>query len=259
MGAVDDVGQAFQPAKGGMDLLAREARRLLGLDLTPAQLAAFQRYHDELLAWNERAGLTTIVDDEGVQIQHFLDSLTCLLAWAGNREIGKSANSVIDIGAGAGFPGLPLRIVRPNLRLTLVESTRKKAAFLRHVTEVLDLPDVTVLTARAEDVGRDPAHRECYDVALARAVAGLPVLVEYALPLLRVGGVFIAQKTAAVVPVKVEAATHALDVLGGTVHDVVQVTLPGLREPRALVVIAKTAPTPARYPRRAGVPAKRPL
>ncbi len=243
-----------------MELLSRQARRLLGLELTPAQLAAFQRYRDELLAWNERAGLTTIVDDEGVQIQHFLDSLSCLLAWPGesaNWPIGKS--TVVDIGAGAGFPGLPLRIVCPNLRLTLVESTRKKADFLRHVVGVLGLEDVTVLPVRAEDIGRDPAHRAQYDVALARAVADLRVLAEYALPLLRVGGVLIAQKTLAAAPAEAAAAGPALGVLGGAIQRVVEVNLPGLREPRALVVVGKAAPTPDKYPRRAGVPAKRPL
>lgn len=237
-----------------MDLLAREARHLLGLDLSPSQLVAFQRYHDELLAWNERAGLTTMTGHEEVQVQHFLDSLTCLLAWP-----EPAPGSAVDIGAGAGFPGLPLRIVRPDLRLTLVESSRKKAEFLRHVAGALELDGVTVLAARAEDVGRDPAHREGYHVALARAVADLRVLVEYALPLLRVGGVFIAQKTAAAAPVEIESAGHALEVHGGVVRDVVEVSLPGLREPRALIVVAKVTPTPDRYPRRAGMPAQRPL
>ncbi|MBU0494821.1 MAG: 16S rRNA (guanine(527)-N(7))-methyltransferase RsmG [Chloroflexi bacterium] len=242
-----------------MDLLADQARQLLDLDLSPAQLAAFRRYADELRAWNARAGLTAITDDEAVQVQHFLDSLTCLLVWPAQSTNLLPPQSAIDIGTGAGFPGLPLRIVRPDLRLTLVESVHKKADFLRHVAGVLGLDGVTVLAARAEDVSRDPAHRERYDVALARAVADLRVLVEYALPLLRVGGVFIAQKTAAAVPEELAAAGHALDVLGGSVSDVIEVTLPGLREPRALVVIAKTTPTPAKYPRRAGMPAKRPL
>jgi len=243
-----------------MELLRGEAQRLLGLDLSPAQLAAFRRYRDELLAWNERAGLTTIVDDEGVQIQHFLDSLTCLLAWPGNwanGQIGKF--TVVDIGAGAGFPGLPLRLVCPDLRLTLVESVRKKADFLRHLVSVLGLSDVTVLAARVEDIGRDPTHRERYDVALARAVAELAVLVEYALPLLRVGGILIAQKTRATAGKEVEAAARALSVLGGQVELVVEVALPGLREPRALVTVGKVAPTEARYPRRVGVPTRRPL
>jgi len=194
-----------------------------------------------------------------VQIQHFLDSLTCLLAWPAPSTNLPIYQSTIDIGAGAGFPGLPLRLVRPDLRLTLVESVRKKADFLRHVVGALGLDGVTVLAARAEDAGRDPAHREQYDVALARAVADLRVLAEYALPLLRVGGVFIAQKTAAAVPAEVEMAGYALDALGGAMRDVVEVAFPGLREPRALVVVAKTAPTPDKYPRRAGMPAKRPL
>jgi 16S rRNA (guanine527-N7)-methyltransferase len=164
---------------------------------------------------------------------------------------------LIDIGAGAGFPGLPLKILRPELRLTLVESIAKKAAFLRHIAETLGLADVEVVVARAEVVGRDPAHRERYAVAAARAVAELRVLAEYCLPLCRVGGRFLAPKGSSAGD-EVQAALPAIERLGGRLAAVEPVDLPGL-EPRTLVVVEKIGPTPPQYPRAPGVPAKRPL
>ncbi len=245
-----------------MKLLFEGARRL-GIELTAEQLAAFQTYYQELIAWNKKFNLTAITDYEEVQIWHFLDSLTCLLAL---EDKGRGAPllpsfpsvSVIDVGTGAGFPGLPLKIVRPELRLTLLEARGKKVAFLEHLVRRLGLEDVKVVKGRAEKWGRDPAHRERYDLALARALAELPILVEYALPFCRLGGLLIAQKGAGL-RTEVEAAGPALDILGGALRRIIPVELPGLAQPRSLVVIEKVAPTPEKYPRRPGIPRKRPI
>ncbi len=237
-----------------MERLIQGAQKLLGLTLTPHQVAAFQLYHDELLAWNARFNLTAITDPVGIQIRHFLDSLSCLLAM-GETEPGAR---LVDVGSGAGFPGLPLKIVRPDLQVTLVESTRKKTDFCRHVVQRLGLRNVVVVHGRAEAVGHEPAHREAYDWALARAVATLPTLVEYLLPLCRVGGRCLAQKGEGAVA-EVHRAEAATRLLGGAVNRLVPVELPGLVETRYLVVLDKVACTPDKYPRRPGMPVKRPL
>ncbi|HEX5691891.1 MAG TPA: 16S rRNA (guanine(527)-N(7))-methyltransferase RsmG, partial [Roseiflexaceae bacterium] len=182
---------------------------------------------------------------------HFLDSLRCALSW------GAEPDSLIDVGAGAGFPGLPLKILRPALHLTLVESIEKKAAFLRHIAAELGLQGVEVVVARAETVGRDAVHRERYDVAMARAVADLRVLAEYCVPLCRIGGRLLAPKGAQSAE-EIERALPAIARLGGGPPVVEPVDIPET-ERRALVVIEKIAPTPAQYPRAVGVPTKRPL
>ena len=222
-----------------------------GLPLTDTQLDQFARYAAELQRWNERVNLTAIIDDAGIVARHFLDSLRCAQSWGG------APSSLIDIGAGAGFPGLPLKILRPELRLTLVESIAKKAAFLEHIASELGLTQVSVLVARAEDVGQQTAHRERYDVAVARAVAELRALAEYCLPLCRVGGRFLAPKGPQI-EAELAAAQPAIALLGGRALPVETVEVPGV-EPRSLVVVAKIYPTPPQYPRAPGVPAKRPL
>jgi len=230
--------------------------RELKLELTAWQLAAFDRYRRELQAWNQRMNLTAIDDDEGVLIRHFLDSLSCVL---GLRQLGKlNGSRLIDVGTGAGFPGLPLKIVCPNFKLTLLEATGKKVDFLRHVVDQLQLPEVTVLHGRAEELGQDPAHREGYDWAVARAVAEMPVLVEYLLPLVRPGGCCLAQKGEKA-PAEVNSAEKAIALLGGRLHKLLPVELHGLAETRYLVLVNKIASTPAKYPRRPGMAAKRPL
>lgn len=222
-----------------------------GLALSQRQLDQFAAYARELQTWNERLNLTAITTGEGIAVRHFLDSLRCALDW------GEAPDSLIDVGTGAGFPGLPLKLLRPELRLTLVESIEKKAAFLRHTVELLGLSGVQVLTARAEAVGRDPQHREQYAVAVARAVAELRVLAEYCLPLCRVGGRFLAPKGDQIERELAEAQ-GPIRRLGGGEPRVEPVALPQT-EPRTLVVVPKLAPTPAQYPRAVGVPARRPL
>ncbi|GAP21730.1 16S rRNA (guanine(527)-N(7))-methyltransferase RsmG [Leptolinea tardivitalis] len=236
-----------------MDFLPTQAKTLLGLQLTPRQVEAFSLYEKELLEWNEKFNLTAIRKPEEIRSKHFLDSLTCMQGFKEPRPV-----KVIDIGTGAGFPGIPLKIIFPQLRLTLVESVGKKADFCRHMIEVLHLDKVEVLQARAEDLGQLNAHRESYDLAVARAVAALPVLAEYLLPLVKVGGRMIAQKGESA-PAEVHAAEHAVQILGGRVQQITPVVLPGVADERFLVIIDKVAATPKPYPRRAGLPSKRPL
>ncbi len=241
-----------------MKLLSKGAH-CLGLTLSPRCLKAFQTYYEELIAWNERFNLTAITDYEQVQIRHFLDSLSCLLSDESLPTfLSRRSTRVIDVGAGAGFPGVPLKIMYPQFRLTLLEATGKKTTFLDHVIRKLELKEVTVVKARAEELGHDGRHRERYDVALARAVAELPILVEYALPFCRRGGILVAQKGVEA-QAEVTAAQRALAILGGRLRRIVTVELPGLAHPRSLVVIEKVALTPEKYPRRPGVPGKRPL
>ena len=251
-----------------MDFLASGARSLLNLELSRAQLAAFQIYADELQAWNAKFNLTAIKDSEGIQIKHFLDSLSLLKALcpaAAGEEDGRLRAAdpglrarLVDVGTGAGFPGLPLKIVCPQLQLTLVEATGKKATFCEAVVEKLNLSGVLVVKARAEEVGRDPSHREQYDWAVARAVAEMPVLAEYLLPLVKVGGHALAQKGKDA-EAEIEAAKGAIKKLGGELRELKKVIVPGLDEDRYLVIIKKISPTPETYPRRPGVPSKRPL
>ncbi|MEA4931209.1 MAG: 16S rRNA (guanine(527)-N(7))-methyltransferase RsmG, partial [Anaerolineaceae bacterium] len=153
----------------------------LGITLSEKQLSQFQILQDELMEWNVKINLTAIKDIRGIQEKHFFDSLTCFRGFEGVPE------SLIDVGSGAGFPGLPIKIVLPELRLTLVESIDKKANFSRHIAEKLELTKVEVLSKRAEEVGRMPEHREAYDIAIARAVAPAPTLAEYLLPLVKQG------------------------------------------------------------------------
>ncbi len=222
-----------------------------GLHLDQRQIEQFARYSAELRAWNTRINLTAITDEREIVICHFLDSLRCALSW------GEHPSRLIDVGSGAGFPALPLKILLPELHVTLVESVGKKAAFLRHIIATLDLRDVTVVTARAEVVGRDPRHREQYDVVTARAVAELAILAEYCLPFCAIGGRVLAPKGSDVDD-EVARARVAIARLGGQLLNVEPVDIPGV-EPRTLVVIAKIAPTPPAYPRAVGVPVKRPL
>lgn len=253
-----------------MELL-REGARALGLCLSAEHVQAFQIYYRELNAWNRRFNLTTVTRCEDVQLKHFLDSLTCLVALpTPGAERGPGLPDVVpltgrdspllcvDVGSGAGFPGLPLKIMRPALQMTLLESSRKKVAFLEHLVQCLSLTGVELLWARAEEAGQDAHHRERYDVALARAVADLAVLVEYCLPLCRKGGYLIAQKGADI-EAELARAMSAIHLLGGSLAEVKSLRLPGLNEPRSLVLIEKVEHTPAKYPRRPGMPAKRPL
>jgi 16S rRNA (guanine527-N7)-methyltransferase len=224
----------------------------LKINLTPAQNALFEQYQALLLEWNQKFNLTAITDPQEMQLKHFYDSLTCL------RAIPPDAQSLIDIGCGAGLPGIPLKIMLPQLKLVLADSVGKKVEFCKIAAKELGLTDVTALHARAEDLGQDKAHREQYDWAIARAVAPLPVLAEYLLPLVRVGGSMLAQKGASAAS-ELELANKAIRVLGGGQAKLDAFELPVTHDQRALIQVVKEKNTPAQYPRKAGTPSKKPL
>jgi len=228
----------------------------LGLALTPPQLEQFQTYYQELVDWNRRMNLTRITGYEEVQIKHFLDALTVVLAL--EPPIGEKDFRLIDVGTGAGIPGIPLKILRPEIKLVLLDATAKKAAFLQHIKQKLGLADIEIIVGRAEDIAREAQYREKFGLVLSRAVASLPTLVELTLPFCAVGGRFIAQKKG-VIDLEVSQAARAIELLGGKLREVKRVDLEEFADKRWLVVIDKVAPTMKQYPRRPGVPAKKPL
>lgn len=237
-----------------MRALAEAVWSITGYQLSRDQIGALKEYEDELLAWNEHISLTAIRDSEGVRSKHFLDSMTVLLAW----ERQSPPERIIDVGTGAGFPGLVLKLIWPQARLTLVESIHKKADFCQHMVDRLGLEGVSVLSERAEVVGKDPMHRHGYDLAVARAVARMPILMEYLLPLLHRSGVALAMKGESA-PAETQTAHKAINMLGGKLHKLINVKLPGVVEERFIIVIHKIAQTPEQYPRRVGLPAKHPI
>jgi 16S rRNA (guanine527-N7)-methyltransferase len=236
-----------------MEGLIQEARHLFGIQLDRRQATALNIFEHELLAWNEKLNLTAIRDPEAIRTKHFLDSFSCVMAWNGNPPL-----SLVDVGCGAGFPGLVLKILYPGMHLTLVESVGKKTKFCCSMVDALKLDGVVILNARAEQVGQDSLHRARYDWAVGRAVADLPVLAEYLLPLVRVGGSTLAMKGVGG-PAEAQRAEKALAMLGGNLRQIIPITLPGVAEERCLVVIDKVKATPSAYPRRPGIPTKRPL
>lgn len=249
--------------------LLEEGSRALGLTLSLAHLAAFERYYRELASWNLCFNLTAITAYEDVQCKHFLDSLTCLLALPQGKPTGTIPDVLplqlspralwcLDVGSGAGFPGVPLKILLPEAKMTLVEATGKKASFLRHLVQVLGLEGVDVVHGRAEEIAHLPEHRERYDFVVARAVADLSVLAEYCLPFCRVGGRMVAQKGDSAVE-EARLAQQAFRTLGGVLMDIKLVALPGLPAGRCLVVVDKESKGRTGYPRRPGIPSKRPL
>lgn len=236
-----------------MEKLAQAAQSLFNIHLTGRQVMSLITYERELMDWNQKFNLTAIREMEAIRTKHFLDSFSCVLAWKANPP-----SRLVDVGTGAGFPGLPLKILYPNLQLTLVESVGKKAMFCQHIVRVLGLEGVDVVQARAETIGQELKHRESYDWAVARAVANMNVLSEFLLPLVRVGGMMLAQKGESG-PAEAQSAEGAMKLLGGRLKQVVQVNLPGVVDDRFLVLVEKTAATPPKYPRKPGVPAKTPL
>jgi 16S rRNA (guanine527-N7)-methyltransferase len=228
----------------------------LGLSLTSKQTGQFQLYYQELVAWNKRVNLTAITDYEEVQLKHFLDSLTLVPAFE-DMSWSKGDFFLLDVGTGAGVPGIPLKILLPQVRLVLLESVAKKTAFLQHVINRLDLAHVEVLTGRAEDMAHQGSYRERFDLVVSRAVGSLSTIAELTLPFCREGGLFIAPKKGQIEE-ELSQAAKAIDTLGGKLKEVKRVELE-LLEQRFLVMVEKVSPTPQRYPRRAGVPARRPL
>ncbi len=224
-----------------------------GIPVDPATLDGFRRLYDLLLEGNRRANLTRITDEREAVVKHFLDSISVLRAVPDRQAPFR----FIDVGAGPGFPGLPLLVMQRHWSGTMLEATRKKVDFMNEAIQALGLSG-TALHGRAEEFGQDPAHRGAYDLVFARAVAELNVLSELCLPFLKPGGRFIAMKGANV-DAEVAGAQKALKVLGGSIREIERFALPEGFGERALVVVEKVGPTPKGYPRRAGQPSAKPL
>ncbi len=231
----------------------KESAAQFSVALSDTQLAQFDTYLSLLLVWNERMNLTAVRDPHMILIRHFLDSLTCATV-TGNLN----GRSLIDVGTGAGFPGLPLKILFPQCHITLTDSVAKKTQFLEEVVSVLALNEVTIYAERAETLGQMPLHRAHYDWVVARGVVEMRALSEYLLPLCKVGGHMLAQKGANAQN-EVDLAQTAFAMLGGEKPHMQTIQLPEVDTPHFLVTVKKIKETPAKYPRRPGIPAKRPL
>ena len=234
------------------EILAARAAEA-GIPLTAEQIGQFSVYHEMLLDWNTRMNLTALTAPEDVAVKHIIDSLT---AYDAARFDG--ARTLIDVGTGAGLPGIPLAVYAPHLTVTLLDSLNKRVRFLTEVTAAMGLQNVRCIHARAEEAARTAEHRAAYDIAVSRAVARLPVLLEYTLPFVRVGGTLLALKGRAYAEEQKEAR-RAAEVLGGGRITARPVHLPGLDDVRAILTVTKERQTPAAYPRGGGAPTRRPL
>ena len=228
----------------------------LGIRLDRVQVDQFRLYYSELVDGNSRVNLTAVTGWEEVQATHFLDSLAASAALPSG--LLTSGGRVLDVGSGAGFPGVPLKIVFPELQVTVLDATAKKTAFLSHLADRLGLHGLQVLTGRAETLAHDPALRESFDAVASRAVAKLPVLAELTLGFCRPGGIAVLHKSEGAER-ELRQAETALSVMGGRLREVRRVGEGGTGPAAVLVVLDKEAPTPEKYPRRPGIPAKRPL
>lgn len=228
----------------------------LDIALDEAQLAGFHRYRELLLDWNTRINLTAITEPAEVATRHFLDSLTIALAIPASERAGTLR--LLDVGAGAGFPGLPLAIAFPNWSVMLLEATGKKMRFIEAAIAELGISNARAVKGRAEEMAHQAEYRGRFDVVTARAVAALPTLLEFCAPFARVGGLTIAPKKGELVA-EIAAGGRAANLLGARLLDAVQVTIPPLIDGRVLLVAVQEKPCPQRYPRAAGAPAKRPL
>lgn len=231
-------------------ILAENAAQA-GFELSALQLEQFEKYYEMLVETNKVMNLTALTEPQDVAVKHFVDSLMAYADYFPGKVLA-------DVGTGAGFPGIPLKIYCPSLKVVLIDSLAKRLNFLQRVIAELGLKDIECVHLRAEDAGKNPAHREKYDIVTARAVARLSVLSEYCLPLVKVGGVFVALKGAKYQE-EIAAAGKALNVLGGKLIEAKKVELPGLNDGRAVVTIKKVKASPKAYPRKAGLPDKNPL
>ncbi len=234
-----------------MDLL-KNALSEWNIDISEKQTKSFSLYYELLIEWNEKINLTTIVEKDDVIIKHFVDSLALL------QYVDLSDKNMIDIGTGAGFPGIPIKIMKPECKIVLLDSLNKRISFLDHVISELGLTDIKTLHGRAEDVANDPGHRESYDIVLSRAVANLSTLSEYDLPFAKTGGLFISYKSGNV-DEEVEGSKRAVSKLGGCIDRIERFILPCSDNERSLIFIDKKNNTPSGFPRKAGTPGKKPL
>lgn len=231
----------------------RENLKKIGCEPSDLQCEQLNNFHKILCEWNEFMNLTGITEYNEVVIKHFVDSLAvnCVYSF-------KKTDRVVDIGTGAGFPGIPLKIMYPDTRFTLLDSLNKRIKFLDEVIRINSLDGIETLHGRAEDYARDKNYREAFDVCVSRAVANLSTLSEYCLPYVKVGGVFISYK-AGQIDEELKASERAIKLLGGEIKEVHKFTLPDTDIDRTFVVIKKTAATSKKYPRKAGLPSKEPL
>lgn len=241
--------------KDDENILIDGAQRL-GINLHKEQIKKFSRYLELLVQWNQKINLTSLKTPREIIVKHFLDSISCIKII--NKYIDTEEISVIDVGAGAGFPGIPIKIICPSVKLSLLEARNKKSMFLEKVTDEMNFQKVKILNGRAEIFGKGADHRERYDIAISRAVARLSVLSEYCLPLVRVGGLFVAQKGRSYKE-ETDKALKAVQLLGGELIGVENVRIPFINQERYLLVIKKIKGTPSKYPRKEGLPQKRPL
>jgi 16S rRNA (guanine527-N7)-methyltransferase len=239
-------------------LWIEQAKDLFQIDLSQTQAAQFEHYLAALTAWNTHTNLTAIIEPNDVRVRHFLDSLSLVKVTGFAHLLAAPTPHIIDVGTGAGFPGLALAIAFPALQVTLLEATGKKVQFLQHVIDTLALPNAHTYHARAEEAGQSVKHRAHYDWVVARAVARLPGLVEYLLPLAKVGGLCIAMK-GTTAQAEADDSRKALAVLGGRVRGIERIHLPNVNDEHALIIMEKTKATPATYPRKPGIPTRKPL
>ena len=236
-----------------MPSLADYTQDLFGLALSDQQIQQFDRLTTELIEWNQRMNLTSIIEPDDIVIKHYLDSLTLI-----NVISEFDGLRLIDVGTGGGFPGLALAIAFPKLQVTCLDSTGKKLKFIDHVAETLALDNIQTIHSRAEDAGRHKHHREQYDIVVARAVARMPALMEYTLPLAKLESQVIAMKGGSAYDETNDAA-KAISTLGGELFGIEEVRLPTIHDPRYLIVVDKIDPTPKQYPRNAGTPSREPI
>ncbi len=220
-------------------------------EISDTQVVQFEKYMELLKEWNKKINLTAIEDDREIVIKHFIDSISIV------PYISNEHKKIIDVGTGAGFPGIPLKIVNPKNDITLLDSLDKRIKFLNEVINSVNITQISAIHGRAEDFGANPLYREKYDIAVARAVSNLPVLLEYCLPFVKINGIFIAMKGSNTE--EFENCNKALDILGGKIEKIEKMELPFTNIERNVVVVRKFRQTPTKYPRKAGKPSKEPL
>lgn len=223
------------------------------LSVEKENIKKFIRYKELLLEWNEKINLTAITNEEEIVNKHFIDSLSCIKTGVINKN-----SKIIDIGTGAGFPGIPLKIMYPDIKVTLLDSLKKRVTFLNEVINKLELKNITAIHGRAEDFSKDKFYREKYDIAVSRAVANLSVLLEYSLPYVKIGGYFIGMKGPSL-STEVNEANNALKILGGNIERIIDITLPDTDITHKLLIVKKIKKCSTKYPRKAGKPLKSPL
>lgn len=243
----------------GLATSLQKRAKQAGIELDKDQIGKFLLFLQELKEWNRKVNLTAINDEEEILVKHFIDSLSCLLGVP--SKIYQKIRKIIDIGSGAGFPGIPLKIYQPRFELTLLEATMKKVEFMRYISGKLGFErSLKVIHGRAEEYGRNGEYREKYDLAVSRAVSNLAILAEYCLPFVKIGGIFISQKGREIKG-ELQKAGKAIEVLGGRINKIIpyKLSLRGEELERNLVVMDKVEKTPEDYPRRTGVVVKRPI